>query len=176
MLAKSIPGRQGRSFRLLTEETAVKWRIPVGPTSADSGGSTANEFQQGSVITPSSGIAVKAETPQKNEYASGNSGLVPLLGVAFDEHTATLDECQQSGFVTMVCNRFAAQTKQFIATNISTSTAVGVPLFVGASDNAGKLGVLADASAGDLAVGYFLRYSGDWIEFMWFGPVIGQKA
>lgn len=167
MLVNSIPGRQQKTFRLVSEETSLRPRAKVAANPPAVANSVSNAWNAGHILTLSSGNLVKLTS-------SGSAN--GLYGVAFESHNSTLDECAMSQLGTWIVNRHIGQTTMFDATVSSSLTTAGDELGISDSaTNATDEGGFAETSGSGVAVGYALRMLGDWLEYLWFGQPVATS-
>lgn len=156
-LTTTLLGRQMKTYALLTDTKATKWRAPIGNVETDD-----DQFEAGEIVfLGSSGKIKRVDTGGTALGATADS----IIGVAFDNFTPGLNECQGAGLGTMIIDPgHIGKTKQFISTD---SYAIGEA--VGGS-NATKGKFSADNTAG-LNVGYTVALRGSWLEYVWAGRV-----
>lgn len=151
-LSTSLLGKQQKTFRLLTEETAVKWRAPVG----DIDTSTQN-FSAGSLVElTSAGIVT-------NIGIAGTAiATESIVGVSMDNFVPTLNECAGSGEATVIVNPgHIAQTAKY---DTGDTFADGDKLYPSAS----VTGNFSSTATG-LGLAYLVKQRGAWLEYLWTG-------
>lgn len=149
-----VYGKTQVSFRLLTEETAIKWRLPVKPSAA-----TTYLFTAGMMVYLDKTNAYLQQMPANTAMSAGF-----LTGIAMDEYSATLDETQGSGFATVVLGPHIGTTSQY--TTATAASVIGA-LIVNPS-TAGKLD--AGAITGNYTrVAHLLNCDGVFMTYFWVG-------
>jgi len=148
----TIVGKQQNTFRLVSEETSVRWRQKVGPVTE-----TANTYDAGEVVTVVSGILRR---PNSN-VAKGN-----IYGVAFETHKPELDECAAAGLGTWIINPHVGQISDAIH-SIEASAAAGAKLYFNRNANSKRW--TNNANEAGVMLAYLLRRMGNWIEYYWVG-------
>jgi len=151
----TIVGKQQNTFRLVSEETSVRWRQKVGPVTV-----TANTYDAGEVVTVdlSSGILRR---PNAN-VDKGN-----IYGVAFETHKPELDECAAAGLGTWIINPHVGQISDVIH-SIAASATAGAKLYFDRSASSKRWTSTSGANTG-VMLAYLLRRMGNWIEYYWVG-------
>ena len=154
----TLVGKQQNTFRLVSEETSVRWRLPVGDVNT-----SANQFISGNVLT------IAGSGDNRFLVKPSNQSNRPL-GVAFDTHIPTLDECAPNGDLgTLILNNHVGQISSQCALSGVSDAAVGSKLSFGISGgNDGKFKI---AETGDTTVAYVMRQLGNgWTEYYWVVP------
>jgi hypothetical protein len=141
-------GKTQKTFSLLNEEQAIKWKLPAGTLGT-------NDITAGQVVNLASGIV---NTPGGTPSNTSNAY---LYGVAMDNYTVALNETQGSGYITVVIGPHIGKTTRH--NGISSNTAVGTAL---TTDNAGRL---IAASSNNAILAYLLDYDGTYITYIWTG-------
>jgi hypothetical protein len=151
-LSTSLLGKQQKKFRLLTEETAIKWRAPIGDVNT-----AAYQFESGQIVSlGSAGSLVRAGTAG-TEVAIGYESIV---GVAFDNYTPTINECAGAGLATVIANQHIGQTKQYDDETYNP----GDKLYVSAT-TPGNFAATTTA----IGLAYAVAERGSWLEYLWTG-------
>lgn len=147
-LTNTLIGKQQKTFRLLTEETAQKPRAKVAAVAT-----VANQFNAGQIVFLDTTDAC-VRLP-----ATIGAGSKVQYGVSFNSHTPTLDECDGSGYATFLWSQHEGQTTQFDSTVTAATAIAGTPLGV--------------ASGGNFStntteyVGWVEDFSGGWLRYHW---------
>lgn len=150
-LTSTLLGKQMKKFRLLTEETAVKWRAPIGDVNT-----AADTFEAGMIVELGSAKVQKVSTSGALIATEG------IIGVSYENFTTTLNECAGSGLTTIIINPgHIGQTQQYDTGDTYTQ---GQILYA-SNDVSGNF---CDAGAG-LGVGYLVAQRGSWLEYVWSG-------
>jgi hypothetical protein len=150
-----VYGKTQVTFRLLTEETAIKWRLPVKP-----GAATTYLFSAGQMV-------YMDKTNAYLQYMAADTALSGgyLIGIAMDTYTAALDETQGSGFATVVLGPHVGATSYFTGTGATTVIGAIVCNPLG---TAGSLSVAA-ASSNTTRVAHALNNDGVFLTYFWVG-------
>ena len=160
-----IYGKISSTFELLTEETAIKWKLPYG--TLDKNASTAATTGTTSSAKPALAGSVIAMTTGNMGFAV--SGSTPVLrGILFDTYCSDLDDSQGSGFLTGIISPHVGRTSQCL---IGGTVTTGIPLYVTAVNTAGA-SKLIDSTGGTPVgnpVAYAISYDGTYLTYYWFG-------
>jgi hypothetical protein len=144
----TLVGKQQSTFRLVSEETSIRWRQKVGDVTQ-----TADQFLAGNILQLTSGVLKKP---------SGNASAGNQYGVAFETYTPALDECTPNGGLgTWLINSHVGQISPSVYVAGTEGANPGDKLYC----NAGQF----TSTAGGHPVAYVLRTLGDWIEYYWVG-------
>jgi len=151
-LSTSLLGKQQKQFRLLTEETARKWRFPIGDVNT-----VTEQFESGQIVYFGSEGKVKA-VPIASLHDSSES----IIGVAMDTYIPTVNECAGAGLATVIVGEHFGQTKAYDTANTYTK---GTRLYSSTSET----GNFAASATTGPAIGYVVEERGDWLEYVWTG-------
>lgn len=149
-----IYGKISSSFELLTEETAIKWRMPVPAA-------VATNFTAGGVVNLSSSTGLPIAPVYANTIMRAASASCFLTGVLFDNYTSTIDDSQGSGYITAVLGRHVGRSS-FIAADVTASVKAGTPLY---AETTGKFLVTSPGTAAPVA--YLLSCDGTYATYYW---------
>lgn len=142
----TLVGKQQSTFRLVSEETAIRWRHKVGDVNQAS-----DQFYAGNIVALTSGVLKKP---------AGQAAVGSNYGVAFETYTPALDECTPNGgLATWVINNHVGQVNSTIYVAGTNEAAAGAALYC-------SQGRFTSTAAGAI-VAYLLRSLGDWIEYYW---------
>lgn len=154
-----VYGKVATSFRLMTEEVSIKWKVPVN--------SAVKTMSAGMVIYFDATLAYAKPFPTNTSTA----GL--LTGVIMDEYSASLDETQGSGLTTMVIGPHVGATSQFTTTSGVTAAIGHTICNPSASGTAGKMeaGTAGLITGNMFKLGNVLANDGVFLTYYWQGAV-----
>jgi hypothetical protein len=149
-----VYGKTQVTFRLMTEETAIKWKIPCS--------TSAQTIQAGMMVYLDKTNAYIQPYPANTALSAGF-----LIGISMDDYSTTtgLDETQGSGFLTVVLGPHIA------ATSLTTTAAGTTPILgtmVVNPSTAGKLEIGA-VTGNYTRVGHVLNTDGVFTTYFWVG-------
>lgn len=156
-----IYGKISNTFELLTEETAIKWRVAPGTLAKVASTATAAGFTTRPALA---GTPVVISSGNLTYPVTGTSALAK--GVLFDNYCTDIDDSQGSGFVTVIFGTHVGKTNQ--VTGVTSSTAAGTPLYVTADSSDADTGKLKASGTG-VAVAYVLSSDGTYTTYLWVG-------
>jgi hypothetical protein len=163
-LTNTLLGKQQKTFRLLSEDTALKSKEPVN--TLDATNYPYAIFKAGQIVivpNPSSyqtgyaNYVSKLAVPSTAGAVAGKG----LLGVAFETHDTTLDECAGSGLGTILWGPHEAQTQNYDKTG---TYAKGQPLYASSVVNGNFTN-----SANGAIIAYCEAEDGTWLRYRWVG-------